>query len=62
MAILDRFAAIFFNSKEAHAKYNSYCCCGECLNSFYYGKIPLADQAVLATDEGTKVYRLAKFT
>lgn len=61
MAILDRFTTIFFNSKDARAKAIIHSVAVEnAFIAFTMAQIPLADQAALAANEGTMVYRLAK--
>ena len=61
MAVLDRFVTIFCNSIEARAKAIIHSIAIEnALIAFSMAQIPAADQVVLAGNEGTMVYRLAK--
>ena len=61
MALLDRIATIFFDSKAARAKAMIHSIAVEnAFIAFTMAQVPLADQAALITNEGTMVYRLAK--
>jgi len=61
MAVLDRIATIFCNSTESQAKAIIHSIAIENASiAFTMAQIPVADQATLAANEATMVYRLAK--